>query len=58
MTTVSLKVFTVKGLKLTIDSTSVSSVICDSSLKLVSCCFSNADSITCADFIWLSHVAS
>ena len=41
----SLKVPTVKGLKFTTDSTSVSSVISDSSFKFVPCCFSNADSI-------------
>ena len=48
------KVSTVKGLEYT-DSTSVNSVIGDSSFKLVPCCFSNADSITRADFIWRSQ---
>ena len=52
---ISFKVFTVKGLKFTTDSTSFSSVISDSSFKLVPCCFSNADSITLADFIWRSQ---
>ena len=46
------KVSTVKGLEFTIDSTSVSSVISDSSFKLVPCCFSNADSITRVDFVY------
>ena len=48
---ISLKVSTVKGLEFTIDSTFVSCVISDSLFKLVPHCFSNADSITCADFI-------
>ena len=49
--TITLKVSTVKRLEFTIDSTPESSVIRDSSLELVPCCFSNADSITRAEFI-------
>ena len=49
--TITLKVSTVKRLEFTIDSTPESSVIRDSLLELVPCCFSNADSITRAEFI-------